>query len=120
MNNDRSYKDRKAVRSADCIAGASGARGDAVSDAPERIWAFHAPHIAEDESGATIVAHENVQHGGQCYVRADLYDAAVARAETAEAELEVLKNPPEIYCFRCGAPKSNHTYRHVFVGPPNN
>jgi hypothetical protein len=61
-----------------------------VTDAPYRIWAFHAPHIAGDEAGATIVAHDSVQHGGQRYVRADLYVAAIDRAEAAEAEVERL------------------------------
>ena len=41
-------------------------------DAPERIWAFYNPDIAEDENGATIIAHENIQHGSAEYVRADL------------------------------------------------
>ena len=43
-----------------------------MSDAPERIWAFYAPHIAEDENGATIVAYETVQHGAAEYVRANM------------------------------------------------
>ena len=41
-----------------------------MTDAPDRIWAFYAPDIAEDENGATIVAHETVQHGGAHYLRA--------------------------------------------------
>ena len=48
--------------------------------APERIWAFYAPEIADDEAGATIVAHENVQYGAKEYVRADLHQAEVAAA----------------------------------------
>jgi hypothetical protein len=51
-----------------------------MSDAPERIWAFYAPDIAEDENGATIVAHEVVQHGGAEYTRADLHRAEVEAA----------------------------------------
>ena len=47
-----------------------------MSDAPERIWAFYAPHIAEDENGATIVAHETVQHGAAEYVRANMQPTA--------------------------------------------
>lgn len=26
-----------------------------------------------------------------------------------------LKSPPEQYCAKCGAPKSNHPYRHPFT-----
>jgi hypothetical protein len=50
--------------------------------APDRIWAFCAPEIAEIENGATIVAHETVQHGGAEYIRADLVPdpAAIVRA----------------------------------------
>jgi hypothetical protein len=59
-------------------------------NAPDRIWAFYAPEIAEDNNGATVVAHETVQHGGAPFIRADLYTAALARAEKAEAEAEAL------------------------------
>ena len=38
-----------------------------MTDAPERIWAFAADHIAEDEGGATIVAHEDAQLGAVEY-----------------------------------------------------
>ena len=40
--------------------------------APERIWAFSADDIAENEGGATIVAHESYQPYAAEYVRADL------------------------------------------------
>lgn len=40
--------------------------------APERIWAFSADDIAENEGGATIVAHESYQPYATEYVRADL------------------------------------------------
>jgi hypothetical protein len=60
-------------------------------NAPERIWAFYAPEIADDNNGATIVAYETVQHGGQPYRRADLprpEDAArIAALEEANARL---------------------------------
>jgi hypothetical protein len=46
--------------------------GKGMSEAPETIWAFYAPEIAEDNNGATIVAHEGCQHGAQKYRRADL------------------------------------------------
>ena len=42
-----------------------------MSDAPNEIWAFHAPEIIEDNPGCTIVAGESVMHGAQRYVRAD-------------------------------------------------
>lgn len=37
------------------------------------------------------------------------------RIEALEAEIGRLKNPPDEYCAKCGAPKSNHPYRHPFV-----
>ena len=43
-----------------------------MQDAPELIWAFYAPHIAEDEGGATIVAHDGCRHGAAPYTRTDL------------------------------------------------
>lgn len=42
--------------------------------APEEIWAFYDDSLADDNCGATIIAHDTIQHGGQRYVRADLYD----------------------------------------------
>lgn len=42
------------------------------SNPPPEIWAFYAPEIADDHSGATIVAHETVQHGGAHYVLASI------------------------------------------------
>jgi hypothetical protein len=45
----------------------------------------------------------------------DDYAAAIARAEKAEAEIDALKNPPEVYCSKCGHPKSDHPFRHTFV-----
>jgi L-asparaginase II len=57
-------------------------------NAPERIWAFHAPEIAEDNCGATVVAHVDEQHGGQEYVLADIHDAALARVKALETALE--------------------------------
>jgi len=62
--------------------------------APDRIWAFYAPEIAENEAGATIVAHENTQHGAKEYVRIDLHDATKAQLAKALAALRWLdKNP---------------------------
>lgn len=53
---------------------AQSTASDKENRAPEEIWAFYAPEIAEDEGGATIVAHETTQHGSQRYVRGDLFD----------------------------------------------
>lgn len=88
-----------------------------MSEAPERIWAFYAPHIAEFENGATIVAHETVQHGGAPYVsekshRAEV-DAAVKRAIEACAEgvnefalaFDRIKEHPDADPKRCDAAK---------------
>jgi len=30
-------------------------------------------------------------------------------------EIERLRKPPEEYCAKCGSPKSDHPYRHIFV-----
>lgn len=40
--------------------------------APERIWAFFAPEIEENNPQCTIVAGEHCMHGAQQYIRADL------------------------------------------------
>lgn len=41
----------------------------------------------------------------------------VLEAENARLREEVaaLKSPPEEYCAKCGSPKSNHPYRHLFT-----
>lgn len=58
--------------------------------APERIWAFHAPEVGEDNPQCSIVAGEHVMHGAQQYVRADKYIALKEAAdELAEAALEL-------------------------------
>ena len=45
------------------------------STAPAEIWALYDADLADDNCGATILAHETVQHGALRYVRADLYEA---------------------------------------------
>ena len=55
--------------------------------APERIWAFSADDIAENEGGATIVAHESYQPYATEYVRADLHDATKAKLRKAVGAL---------------------------------
>lgn len=67
-----------------------------MADAPERIWAFYAPEIAEDQNGATIVAHEDVQHGSAPYIRANLVQRMVDEAVEKEREraLSCLYNSP--------------------------
>jgi len=45
---------------------------DKKTNAPERIWAFHAPEVGEDNPQCSIVAGEHVMHGAQQYIRADL------------------------------------------------
>ena len=43
-----------------------------MTDAPERIWAFHAPDIEQDNLGCTIVAGEKAMPFSTEYIRADL------------------------------------------------
>jgi len=55
-----------------------------VTDAPERIWT--------SKNGKQIVSADMNQWPTDVqYVRADLYDAAIARAEKAEAELAMAR-----------------------------
>lgn len=65
-----------------------------TSKAPERIWAFNASEIEQDNPQCTIVAGEKFMHGAQEYVRVDLFDAMQARAEKAEATLERISQYP--------------------------
>jgi len=57
-----------------------------ASEAPERIWAFYAPEIEEDNPQCTIVAGEQCMHGAKEYIRADHALALVAEAYGAAAE----------------------------------
>ena len=55
-----------------------------MTDAPERIWT--------SKNGKQIVSADMNQWPTDVqYVRADLYDAAIARAEKAEAELAMAR-----------------------------
>lgn len=49
-----------------------------MTDAPERIWAYHAPELAEDNPGCTIIAGESSMEFSQEYIRADLVEALEA------------------------------------------
>jgi len=57
--------------------------------APERIWAYSADDIAENEGGATIVAHESYQPYATEYVRAELAADHNAALDKMIAEAEV-------------------------------
>src|SRR6056297_2637698 len=56
-----------------------------MSDAPERIWAFYAPEIEEDNPQCTIVAGDGPMHGAQPYIRADRIEELEGEAEGAAA-----------------------------------
>jgi hypothetical protein len=62
-------------------------KGTQAMTSPETIWAFPLPSIIDNLNltTATMIAHEKIHWGGAQYARKDLYDAAVARAEQAEA-----------------------------------
>ena len=55
--------------------------------APERIWAFNAPEIGEDNPQCSIVAGEHVMHGAQAYTRTDIHQAALDRIAELEGAL---------------------------------
>jgi len=58
-------------------------------------------------------AADFLENQGQRDLGDDLRKEA-ARIEALEAEVDRLLNPTEQYCAKCGAPKSNHPYRHPF------
>lgn len=66
-----------------------------MTDAPERIWAFYAPDVGEDNPQCSIVAGEHVMHGSQQYVRADLYAAQQAVIDDLVQELRDMANALE-------------------------
>jgi len=64
-----------------------------MTDTPERIWAWEYGASAGDPEGLGEWYTEDFGiHGQETeYVRKDLYNAAIARAEAAEAEVERLR-----------------------------
>jgi len=63
-----------------------------MTDAPERIWAFHAPDIEQDNLGCTIVAGEKAMPFSTEYIRVDLSaDHIDAQAATIKALVEALE-----------------------------
>lgn len=82
---------------------------------PARIWADRSddnlPQYRDTPFG---IWWHDPREGYSEYVRADLYNVERQRAEKAEAEVDRLRNPPEEYCAKCGAPRRNHPYRHPF------
>ena len=59
-----------------------------MSKAPERIWAFYAPEIEEDNPQCTIVAGDDVMYGSCEYIRADIHDALVKAADELYRQLD--------------------------------
>ena len=60
-----------------------------MANAPDRIWVHYAPHISEDEMGATIVGWEEKQAAPAFnYVSADLYKELQHELENTRFELE--------------------------------
>jgi hypothetical protein len=64
---------------------------------PDQIWAFYSPDIQTDEPHCTIVASENVQHGGAPYIRKDLSDAKDAEIAELRAKVERLSRALDLY-----------------------
>lgn len=58
-----------------------------MTDAPEKIWAFHAPDIEENEPGCSIVAGEAPMFGAEEYTRSALILAQVAAAHQKLIEI---------------------------------
>lgn len=82
---------------------------------PERIWAFYAPEVGEDNPLCSIVAGEHVMHGAAPYIRADLFtsieaerDALAARVAELEGALKEIAN----YSTDCHA--YDHDMDHEF------
>jgi hypothetical protein len=65
-----------------------------VTNPPDRIWAFYASEIGDDNQGCTIVAGESCMHGAAPYVRADIAAAEIARLR---AVLETIKSASNHY-----------------------
>jgi len=85
-----------------------------MSDAPERIWAFYAPDKTDDD--ATIVAYEAVQHGGQQYVRADLYETKAAEIERLRGVLDTIASYKPLFDY--AAPDSHGHFDPNAPGSP--
>ena len=65
-----------------------------VTNPPDRIWAFYAPEIGDDNQGCTIVAGDRCMHGAAPYVRADIAAAEIARLR---AVLETIRSASKHY-----------------------
>jgi len=79
-----------------------------MTDAPDQIWAFHAPDIEQDNPGCTIVAGEKAMPFSTKYIREDRYNAAILDRQNAESELDAAFNEgveaaavriEEVYCL---------------------
>ena len=63
-----------------------------MNDAPERIWAFYAPEVGDDNEGCTIVAGDMCMHGAAPYVRADIHDRLCAEwADASQNNYQIAK-----------------------------
>ncbi|MCP4488806.1 MAG: hypothetical protein GY820_16075 [Gammaproteobacteria bacterium] len=63
-----------------------------MTDAPERIWAFYAPDIEEDNPKCNIVAGDQVMHGAQQYIRADLHAELMRAADSLAGAVDQERN----------------------------
>lgn len=59
-----------------------------MTDAPERIWAFYAPDIEEDNPKCNIVAGDQVMHGATEYIHADIHADLVKAADEIYRQLD--------------------------------
>lgn len=58
-----------------------------MTDAPEKIWAYHSDDIGLDYDGAEIVAYSKPQPHSQKYLRSDIAQAMIAAAYEDAAQM---------------------------------
>lgn len=69
----------------------------------------HANRLRHMPAKLSILDRQNLQEA------ADHIESLEVELNELRAKIESLHNPSEEYCDKCGAPKSNHPYRHMFV-----
>ena len=63
-----------------------------MTDAPDRIWAFYAPEVGDDNPGCTIVAGDACMHGAAPYVLTKMHDAVMAERDKMRDALKSVED----------------------------